>query len=98
MSVFGLRYEKPGGITPITVKACPSSVMPRPTTPGSPPKRRCQKALLSRTTLRPPGRSSASVNTPPTAGETPRTRKRLAVTISVLSFSGSETPVRLTLQ
>ena len=34
--------KKPGGVTPMMVKGCPSMRNERPIAAGSPPKRRCQ--------------------------------------------------------
>jgi hypothetical protein len=48
-------YVKPGGMTPVTVRASPSTVIAEPTMRGSAPNRRIHNAWLSTMTGGPPG-------------------------------------------
>ena len=84
---------KPSGAIPTTVKAWPLSVIWRPTTAGSPPSRRCQKACDSTVTRLAPGTRSSSGRKPrPRAGLTPSTPKKSPDTISPKICSGSPFP------
>ena len=56
MSASGNRKERSS--TPTTVKGSPFSMTVRPTVPGSPPNRRCQRPCESTTTFSCPGKSS----------------------------------------
>ena len=87
--------RKPFGITPTTVTG-PSLVRTtRPTMPGSPPKRRFQRPWERTIAAAPPGAASSGAKLRPSAGETPRTEKRFAVTARPAIRSGGPVPTRV---
>ena len=90
--------RKLAGMTPITSCASPPSVMIRPMTAGSPPKRRSHKEWPSTTTRAAFGTSSAGWKSRPSCGGMPSTEKYWCVTISPGSGSGSPLPVRTACQ
>ena len=63
------------GITPTIVCGCPPTDSTRPTTDGSPAKRRRQYPSLRITTPAAPGRASAPANSRPCTGLTPSSSK-----------------------
>ena len=83
---------------PTTVVATPLRGIVRPTIDESPANRRIQSAWLRTTTLSRPIAFSSSVNVRPRRGATRRMGKRLAVTRTPCSRSGSPRPVRLKLR
>jgi hypothetical protein len=83
------------GITPTTTYAWPSMRIARPTTDGSAPYRRVHNPWLRTTTRSRPGCSSSREKVRPSAGRTPSTSKKLAVTRTPATCSGSVPPLRL---
>ena len=83
------------GMTPTTTYASPSMRIARPTTDGSAPYRRVHNPWLRTTTRSRPGCSSSREKVRPSAGRTPSTSKKLAVTRTPATCSGSDPPLRL---
>ena len=81
------------GKTPITVHGRPVSVMVRPITVGSAPKRVRQKPSLSIATRSAAGASSSGRKPRPSIGRTPRIDGRLAETRPTESCSASPLPL-----
>ncbi len=69
----------------------------RPTTAGSPAKRRIQNPCVRRMAGRPPHTLSSSTKLRPSIGATPRTSRKSRATPTPTSRSGSPSPVRLKL-
>ncbi len=80
-------------MTPTIVNDVPSSVITRPTTPGSPPNCRCQSPWLSTSTRSASGRSSSARKPRPRTGFVPSTSKNVAETETPRKRAGSEAPV-----
>jgi hypothetical protein len=96
MSRIGNR--KSGPITPTTVKGSPLSVIGRPTTAGSPPKRRCQSPCDITTTFSAPGTSSSGWSVRPSAAGAPSVANSPPETRSPGIRSVFSSPPRLPLQ
>ena len=91
---FFRKRPKRGGMTPITVKGRPFNWMVRPTIPGSPPKRRCQRPWLRTVTESWPSGPSSGANVRPRSGAAPSVAKKFEVTPIATSSSGADWPVR----
>ena len=83
----------PGGITPTTVRAFPSSVSVCPTAVRLPKRRRRMASPITRTWSRPAVCSSGR-KVRPSAGGMPKVEKKPSETVTVRVCSGSPTPVR----
>lgn len=79
----------PGGSTPTTVCAIPSTLTLRPRARAGPPSARAASAWLTTATLSAPGGSSRGSMSRPAAGRTPSARKKPEVTLPVCTRSGS---------
>ena len=86
----------PAGMTPITLRLIPSTVMAFPRMFGSAAKRLRQSPSLSRATPGEPGSSSWEAKVLPIAGLTRRTGKKLDVTIAAGKRTASPAPVKVT--
>ena len=81
-----------GGITPTTDAARPLMRIGRFSTPGSPPKRPCQRRWLMIATGGPLGASSAAVKPRPSAGCIPMTGNKSSRSNAVNTRSGTSPP------
>src|SRR5262249_58970765 len=79
----------PGGSTPTTVVGSPPRLSVVRRTPGSAPRRVLQKESVSTTARGPPASSSPGRKPRPSAGRTPRTSQKLAVTGTARGASGA---------
>ena len=94
-SALPIRPRKPRGSTPITVYGVALMRIVRPTTAGSPPKRRVHKPWLIMAAGGVPAVcTSSQVNGRPINGATPRTDGYRSVTTSPRTRCGSPSPER----
>ena len=84
------------GMTPMTVVGRSSTRICRPTTDGSPPKRRWKRSQPMSTVGGAPGALSSVRNVRPNALGVPSTSKKFVVTSAARSCSGSPSPVSAT--
>ena len=81
------------GMTPTTVKTCPSRVNVSPRMLGSPPRCWCQKAWVMTATGSAPSQVSSEGIQRPMAGWMPRVSKKSPRTHRVVTISGRSPPV-----